>query len=94
MPGHTCSSPAWLKYLFDAVDACPVNWPGRLSLHLFPGGHFFLHTRTMPLSAMVARYLDPLALRAGLCKSGYPASDTCESILFHFHNPDGLRWTS
>ena len=61
----------------------------RFSLHLFPGDHFFLNTQTMPLLAMIARYLDPLALRTASWESRYPVSDTYESIPSHFHNPDG-----
>jgi surfactin synthase thioesterase subunit len=39
---------------------------GQFSLHLFPGSHFFLHAQTMPLLAMIARYLEPQVHRMAL----------------------------
>ncbi|WP_442497117.1 thioesterase II family protein [Methylobacter sp. sgz302048] len=39
---------------------------GQFSLHLFPGDHFFLHAQTMPLLAMIARYLEPQVHRMAL----------------------------
>jgi surfactin synthase thioesterase subunit len=61
----------------------------RFSLHLFPGNHFFLHTQTMTLLALIARYLEPLARRAALWESGHPVFDTYELIPSRFHNSNG-----